>query len=317
MNDHQQRPSLLSSLGKAACYFILFFGWQVIVMSVYLAVQMAVAMETGGDIWTAYDLLFEKSFELGAISNLLTLFSVVVIMKVRRKSLRQELWLRPVSGKLLGWCAAFSFCLYWLVTLVLAVLPESVMAGYDEAAMGLADTGFVVVVSTALISPVVEEVIFRGLIYTRLERSMRPATAAAVSALVFAFCHGQAVWVCYAYALGLLFALVTRHSRSILPALLMHVVFNTTNEVLVLLGDWEPGIVGGILICLVGVGGSAFCARRVWALAMEQEKKVEEAVPAEPVREYQAEVPAAPARPAPAAWDTDSGIHHRFPPERM
>lgn len=316
MNDKQRRPSLLATLGEAACYFILFFAWQVLVSSGYLAIQMAAVLESGGDIWTAYDLLYEKAFELAAVSNGLTLLSVVLIVKVRRRSLRQELWLRPVSGKLLGWCAAFAFCLYWGVSLVLALLPDSVIAGYDEAAVGLSDTGFIAIIGTALISPVVEEVVFRGLIFTRLQRSLRPVTAAAVSALLFAFCHGQAVWICYAYVLGMIFALLTLNTRSLIPALVMHVVFNTTNEVLVLVGNWEPGVVGAILICLVGVGGSVFCARRVWVLSMEQGVAEQEPVSAEPVRICVEE--AAPlSRPAPAAWDADSGIHNRFPPERM
>lgn len=317
-----ERPSLLKSIGKALCYFLLFFGMQTLVSSVWLSVKMVEAMETGEDIWALYDLLYEKSMDLSTVANAITLLFLLVFFKLRKKSVREELMLRRTPGKLLAWSAALAFCLYWLVSLVLSLLPESVMAGYDEASAGLYDTGFLAVVGTALISPIVEEIVFRGLIYSRLERSMRPATAVAVSAMIFAFCHGQMVWVCYACVLGVIFGHVTSLSRSLLPALLMHIVFNTTNEILVLLGDWQPGVVGAILILLVGVGGTLFCGRKVLTLAALEYRKAWEAAqaaekpaPDEPVAE--AQEPARPTKPARAAWDADSGAHHRFPPERM
>lgn len=319
-NSQGDKPRVGSAIGKAVCYLLLFFGWQFIVTMGYTSSIMYDAMAQGWDMYTIYDMVYAKVMEISAISGLLTLASVVLFMKIRRRSLRQELWLRPVPAPLLGWCAGLAFCMYWLVSLVLSLLPESMMAGYLEASSGVSETGFLAIVSTAIIAPVVEEVIFRGLIYTRLQRAMRPVTAVLVSAFVFAFCHGQAIWFCYAYILGLVFAHLTRMTNSIVPAVLMHVVFNSTNELLLILGDWEPGIVVWILIAVVGVAGSAFCARRVWGLASEFERaniRTEE----ESVPEFLPELPVQPQpevqvkKPVRAAWDDDSGPDHKFPPQ--
>ena len=70
------------------------------------------------------------------------------------------------------------------------------------------------------------------------------------------------------------------------------------------------------------IGGTLFCGRKVLTLAALEYRKAWEAAqaaekpaPDEPVAE--AQEPARPAKPARAAWDADSGAHHRFPPERM
>lgn len=319
-NSQGERPRLGSVIGKAVCYLLLFLGWQVIVTMWYTSSIMYDALAQGGDIYTIYDMVYAKTLEISAVSGLFTLASVVLFMKIRRKNLRRELWLRPVPRRLLGWCALLAFCFYWLVSLVLSILPESMMAGYIEASAGVSETGFLAIVSTALISPVVEEVIFRGLIYTRLQRAMRPMTAVIVSTLLFALCHGQAIWICYAYILGLVFAHLTRMTGSIVPAILMHVVFNSTNEVLLLLGDWEPGVVVWIIIAVVGIAGSWYCARRVWALATEYEQADEQTdgeVVSSPVPEVpaQLQLEVQVKKPARAAWDEDSGPDHKFPPQ--
>lgn len=324
-NDFRDgRQRLGPAVGRAVAYFLLFYVWQLAATMAYTYSVMPEVLAAGGDFYALYDAVLAHTAEISAVSGLLTLASVVFIMKVRRKSVREEVWLRPVSGRLLGWCAGMAFCVYWLVSLVLSILPESIMGGYYEASAGLADTGFVAVISTAVIAPVVEEVIFRGLIYTRLQRAMRPITAVVLAALAFALCHGQMVWVCYAYVLGLVFTQLTRFTNSILPAMLMHVVFNSTNELMLLFGEWEPGVAGWIIVAAVGVLGSAFCARRVWSLAQEESQQGSaartETVQAPPVEVPVQMFPAAEVhheKTNRAMWDKDSGPNHRFPPNHM
>lgn len=302
---------ILAALGKAACYLTLFLGWQLLVSTIYTATITAELMVSApfAEQGAVYEAVMAKTMEISLLSGLLTLGSVAVFFKLRRRSLRQELWLRPVSGAAFGWCAALAFCLYWLVTLVLACLPENWLSGYMDAAGSLEQTGVTAVLATALVAPVVEEVIFRGLIFTRLRRIMPGWLAVALSAAIFGACHGEFVWFCYAFVLGGIFALLAERTRSILPGMLMHVVFNGTNELLSLLEDWEPNAAETIVILLLATAGTVFCAFRVRGAVSRMSVRFTAAEQPEP------ELTERPVRqPAQAMWDPDSGPRHKFPP---
>lgn len=318
---------VLAALGKAAAYLALFLGWQLVVSTAYtISITMELMTNGGGvlDEWQLYDAVMACSMEISLVSGLLTLGSVTVLFLLRRRSLKRELWLYPVPGSVFGWAAGLAFCLYWLVTLILSILPENWMEGYLEASESLSYTGAVAFLATAIVAPVVEEVIFRGLIYTRLQRVMPSGAAVALSAVIFGLCHGQFVWFCYAFVLGVIFALLVKETRSILPGMLMHLVFNTTNEVLMMLGDWEPGTAGWLLICVLAIGGTAFCASRLWSAVGQIPVPPEVAEPAVTVQptqlRYDGRAPVAsfkgqPGQPAQARWDDDSGPAHKFPPQ--
>lgn len=273
MNTSTQIPrwqQILMALGKAACYLALFLGWQLVVSTIYgftISVELMLENPEGLLDTTAYlEAVTDKTMEMSLVSGLLTAASLAAFFKMRHRSLRLELWLHPVPKEVFGWSAGLAFCLYWLVMIILGFLPEAWLENYGAASAELEEISPLAFLATALVSPVVEEVIFRGLVYTRLQRAMPGWLAVILSAALFGLCHGEAVWFCYAFVLGVVFALLTQATRSVLPGMLMHVVFNTTNEVLTLLGDTE--IIGQLLLLVpvLAVGGTALCVSRLFKL---------------------------------------------------
>lgn len=307
------------ALGKAACYLGLFLGWQLLVSTVYsatIAVQLSMSDPAAMLDEARYlDAVMEKLMEISLVSSLLTLGSVVLLFKLRRKSLRQELWLHPAPGKILLWAAPLAFCLYWLVNLVLCLLPEHWLDSYSEAAAGLEQSGAVAFFATALVAPVVEEVVFRGLIFTRLQRALPGWAAVALSAAIFGLCHGELLWFCYAYILGVIFAMLARATGSILPGMLMHVVFNATNEVLAFFPDWEPGTAAGFVAFLLATAGTGLCALQLCRAVLSLSAPLGKTDAAAQPPQVQRSTSAAPE--GMARWDEDSGMHHRFPTGRL
>ncbi len=267
MIERPRWQQILIALGKALCYLALFLGWQFFVSAVYsavTAVELTMSSPTGLlDEVAYYEAIMAKAMEITLLSGLLTLGSVWALFRLRRRKLRGELWLYPVPGRILLWAAALSVCLYWLVSFALALLPESWMAGYSEASAGLEDTGALAIAATALVGPVTDEVIFRGLVYTRLQRALPGWLAVVLSAAIFGVCHGELIWFTYAFLLGTVFAIVVRATGSILPGMLMHVAFNSCNEVLMFFPDWEPGLPVILVILLLATAGTALCALRL------------------------------------------------------
>ena len=92
--------------------------------------------------------------------------------------------------------------------------------------------------NVAIMTPFIEEMIFRGLIFTRLSRGMRQGTAILLSALFFGMAHGHVVGFIYATLLGVIFAfLMKKHRDSILAPFLCHMGFNGTSFLITLLPD--------------------------------------------------------------------------------
>ena len=248
-NKPNRVGQVFAALGKSVCYVGLFLGMQILVQLPVLFGAAIQAVLTGGGEEAMYDAIRDVDvMALTLISGLLTLAVVLVFYLLRRKKLSEALWLRPVSASTLFSGASLAPALYFTVTIVLAMLPASWMENYGEASESIATGTFVSVISVAIVAPIVEEVIFRGLIMTRLSRAMPGWLAVLLSAAVFGACHGELVWFCYAFVLGAFFAFIDLRAGSILPSVLGHIMFNAIGQVMTFVPVTEEGI--EILIAL-------------------------------------------------------------------
>lgn len=78
----------------------------------------------------------------------------------------------------------------------------------------------------AVLAPLVEELVFRGLFYGWLEGVWGPRVAVAVSSAAFALAHYEPAHIVVVAPLGLLFGWLRWRTRSVLPSLFAHVVNN-------------------------------------------------------------------------------------------
>ena len=253
---------VLAALGKSAAYLALFLGSQVLVSMIYMVQITAELLGEGiTDELALTEALLERmlavSVPLTLASGLLTLAVVAIVyFAIRHMTPGEALWLRPVHGSALWSGAALAPALYVLVTLVMALLPESLLNDYNEAASSLDEVGAVACLCVVIVAPVVEEVVFRGLIMTRLARAMPPWPAVLLSAAIFGACHGQFIWACYAFVLGTVFGLLDMRAGSILPSILAHITFNFIGQVFTTLSHFFPeeGWVAPLVVALFVVG---------------------------------------------------------------
>ncbi|MBR5597339.1 MAG: CPBP family intramembrane metalloprotease [Lachnospiraceae bacterium] len=80
----------------------------------------------------------------------------------------------------------------------------------------------------AVISPVVEEVIFRGIVYQSLERNFSSILAIIGSALLFGAFHGNIVQMLYGTFMGSIMAWIYRRYGKIITPVLFHAAANAT-----------------------------------------------------------------------------------------
>jgi len=91
-----------------------------------------------------------------------------------------------------------------------------------------------------LLAPVVEELVFRGLLFGTLRRGLNMWTSAVLSAAVFAVAHGYGAWgFASVFFSGVLWALAYERTGSLLPPILAHAATNfMTASVLMILLRW-------------------------------------------------------------------------------
>lgn len=236
MNEsHSNRAiQILASLGKAIAYLALFLGSQALVSTGFsIAAALTVIVETGSlDLFQMLEVLMAYVTPITLASNLFTLVFLLLFFPLRTKNPLREFQLQPIPPLAAAGAVSIAPVLYGAVTLVLSLLPAAWMADYAQASAALNDTGLLPFLSVALAAPVVEEVIFRGLIQSRLAHALPGWPAVVLSALLFALCHGQPVWMGYAFVLGMVLGIMAWRTGSILPSILTHIVFNAIGQVL-------------------------------------------------------------------------------------
>lgn len=107
---------------------------------------------------------------------------------------------------------------------------------------------------SALITPLLEELLHRGVVYGRLRRMMNMWPAVIVSALVFAALHFNVVQFTYAFLLGIVFALFVEKTGHIYPAVIAHVIANGIAVIRTETGFLLETVDGSVSAWLISVG---------------------------------------------------------------
>ena len=150
------------------------------------------------------------------------------------------------------WEALFPYIIYLIVMeFVTAIVPYvtgrtdsssgaiiGAAATWAAGMLASADPGFegiqtvyrqniaVTIVSSVIFAPVVEELLFRALMYRRMKCVFRGHTAIIVSALFFAVGHASVLQLVYGFIMGIVFAVLYDRRNTILAPVAMHMAAN-------------------------------------------------------------------------------------------
>jgi membrane protease YdiL (CAAX protease family) len=90
-----------------------------------------------------------------------------------------------------------------------------------------------ILVATAVLAPIAEELTLRAVLYGWLRRHVGPILAGVISAAAFAVLHGSLVLLPGTFLVGLALAWVYERSGSLIPCILLHGCFNAISTLLV------------------------------------------------------------------------------------
>jgi membrane protease YdiL (CAAX protease family) len=204
-------------------------GWPEVLVG--LAVLAVVAYGTGPFVLTPLGLSpVAGGLAVAALSGVAGIVGFLAAWGLRIRSVRafgvRATTLRWVLIGAAGGVLAFvTTRVLGVVIVALGLQPENIQQVYTDAGSGGPWSVVLSLVFLALLTPLGEELVFRGVVTTAFLR-YGPAIGVVGSAAVFALMHGFTVFFFTALVVGLIAGELRRRSGSVWPGFLTHVVNN-------------------------------------------------------------------------------------------
>ena len=114
------------------------------------------------------------------------------------------------------------------VSRVILMLPvDGILGDYEATIKAYSmSSPHIQLVVLGILTPIVEEVLFRGLVYKRLKIYYEASIAAYISAIIFGIAHFNLIQGLYAFVMGIIFAFVYEKYKSIFAPVIVHLAAN-------------------------------------------------------------------------------------------
>lgn len=224
--------------------------YSVILLIAQLVVMIAMtvvyyAAHTGGDVAdvaeNAEAFLLDNAMLISLLGNIITFIVIFIDSKIRKVKVSDYTQLsKPIGlrGGVSAVLCGMSFSMWLSMMLALLPIPESWMSDYADASSSLNETTLIAIVATAVAAPIIEEMLFRGIIYKHLSICLPEYLALVIQAVIFAVLHGDTIiWVSYALLGGLLFGYIRMLTGSIRTTILAHMAFNLIGYIAEFMGQ--------------------------------------------------------------------------------
>ena len=229
---------VLKQIGKALGYFAVYFTCMNVVDLIagfvwgYMKGAELKAMGMSSEEAMAAFQSMEPGYKgvsilIGAILTLLIYF---IIEKIKKTSLAKETDMKMVTGKQIGLTVVGALGGMFFLNFMLSILPipADLLGDLSSGMSSLTSYPFwLALLVNAILIPILEEVVFRGYLFSRLGKAMPAVVAAVISSVVFGLCHGGLVWAIWAGITGLIICVVRVKSGSIIPGIVFHIIMNT------------------------------------------------------------------------------------------
>lgn len=229
--------------GMAAAYLAIFLLAQVqIGIILGIAGGFSMAMGNMVDSYefanTIMNYMYENMAIIQIASYAITLPVIGAVMYAYQKDrhlLRGASIQKPQRMMMIWAPIVLGLSIYGIVEAAFSLIPEdtALMQQYIDQSSLLITGKYPVLefIATVICAPIVEEILFRGLIYKHLKKAMPWALALFVQGALFGFVHGQLLWMAFTFVLGIVMALMVDYFDSLWPAILVHIFFNGSNYI--------------------------------------------------------------------------------------
>lgn len=167
------------------------------------------------------------------LSGVLTFFSAWAIHAIFKRKFFNRLSLNRTPSILVSISFLLGIALQMPISFIMGLLESAGLAPdmfeqYADSIDALMNnqSTFLLIIAIGIIAPIIEEVIFRGLIFHLLKNNMPVWAALIIQAALFGFAHLNLIQGSYAFALGIIMGLSLVWSKSMYLPIAIHVGMN-------------------------------------------------------------------------------------------
>lgn len=204
-------------------------------------------------------LIEKNAITLSLMANALFLLIVAVFYnnKSHYSSFGERLKTEPLHPKAVTYIFSLAICAIMAVQIV-DVIPfptKWVEMAYKNGDMIISASPAIQILTVAVMAPLTEEVLFRGLMLGALSKTCNKWVAIIATAIVFGAVHGHPIGIIYASCLGVLLGWIYIKTGSIIAPILFHTVYNFAS----LFFPVPNSVLTVIVIAVIGFAIGAVC----------------------------------------------------------
>lgn len=107
---------------------------------------------------------------------------------------------------------------------------------------------YIALFGSVIIGPILEELVFRYLIYNNLNKFNKKNTSIILSSLIFALVHNGFINIVYAFIIGTILTIIYSKNKNIKEVIILHMVANLMS---LLIKEYNPIILISSFLCLI------------------------------------------------------------------
>ncbi len=179
----------------------------------------------------------KSAMMINVIAGVIIIPVLSIILKQDKKSREEKSVIVKKEEYIYPFLAGIFMCLgcNWLIDMSGII---NIFTGFNEVADSLYGGSIIFeFIAMVIIAPLLEEILFRGIIFARLREYMSVKVAIVISALIFGIIHGNVVQGIYAFIIGICLAYIYERYNTLLAAVLFHM---SANLISVIMTECEP-----------------------------------------------------------------------------
>lgn len=177
-----------------------------------------------------------------AISMLLTINSIRIREKKRDIDFETALGIKSVrlNKESLLMLVLLGVGLNFAISGILNIMPSGMSESYTQSYKVIMDGSlYGTIIVMAIITPILEEIFFRGIFQRKLGERLGTAAGLVAAAVIFGLMHFNIIWSTYSAILGFFLGCIYLYYGSVLPGAIVHCTFNLVSCVPLIVSGYE------------------------------------------------------------------------------
>ena len=236
-----------------------------IIIGVFYVISEMSQMSSGAvniepDLTRMVDLTLSLTNVFLLISSILTVLVLILVYKIKKRNYKEELLINKTSKFNIVFAIILGIACWLFNSGALSLIDEAGLFSsqfqYMEEVLSPLGSGSVImsIITIGIVAPFAEEFLFRGIIYNTLKKKISIKWTIIIQAVLFGVFHGNLIQGSYATLLGIVFGYVTYKTKSLWPAVIIHMVNNLIATMFMYVpSTWFSSILVYVAFLIIGI----------------------------------------------------------------